>query len=223
MNNKYWTEKEEELVKLIIQENDKAKKDQLVNQLYPKIKLLCEGVIKGHINVEFHHHRDLINDCSTQAVIAIDKFNPEKRSTAYSYLSAVIKFYCIDFSRRQKKRTKRFNFIELTSNIDSPVDDNDEFIVQELDEATRQIFIEQVKKRIAKVKVIKDKVAKAAGKEIYVDVIVYLNNSDTYSIDDLFLTLIKKHYKASVIRYLRRIGIKPKTKYIKQRVNEPTE
>ena len=111
--SKYWSTVEENLVVEYKNETNQINKERILNKLYPKLRIMSEAIIfryySKYVNEEYAKDIDEITDGISQAILAIDKFDPSKGTKAYSYLQTVIKRYYFSLFVRPSNNETIFN------------------------------------------------------------------------------------------------------------------
>ncbi len=105
----YWTEKDEELV--IQWQARKTKLDELnlYNRLNTKIYYMCETIFFRYYKQNTYSYLYLIQETRNHVFVQLDTFK-HGRGSAYSYISAIIKFYYNNFFNVNVNKLTDFDY-----------------------------------------------------------------------------------------------------------------
>ena len=102
----YWTATDEQNIKLFIQTESKTEKDKIFSKLiYPK---LVELVNKITDSIAFNNDnitQDVKYDILLHIYLNLDKFNPDRNTKAYSYITTIVLNYIRSKVINKKRNT----------------------------------------------------------------------------------------------------------------------
>ncbi len=94
------------------------KKKIYVKEILPSFDSLVENLINVYgFNVAFESKNDLKNECLEFLYTAVDKFNPDKGSKAFSYFNVVAKNWLTIKSKQNNKKVQNYISIDNKDDI----------------------------------------------------------------------------------------------------------
>lgn len=103
-NNFYFTQEHEDAICQYVKTDDMELRNKLyVEVIGPILELLINKIVYTYKFNQLPNIENLIEDCKTWIVTIIDKYDPDKKSRAFSYFSVVTKNW---FMQKIKKRSK---------------------------------------------------------------------------------------------------------------------
>ena len=122
MKRQYWTTETENYVKQYVRSTDKAEKDTIFSKhiFYP-LKTLVAGVQKRYEYKDTGHSKieSLCLDVVSKIYESkLDKYNPDSKSKAFSFLTAVTTNLILDMTRKNKKIREHEESVDSYGNLD---------------------------------------------------------------------------------------------------------
>jgi len=115
----YFTDKTQEQIIVYQQEADTEKKKKIyVKEILPAFDSLVENLINVYgFSVMYESKQDLKHECLQFLYTAVDKFNAEKGSKAFSYFNVVAKNWLTIKSKQNMKRAQSYISIDDRDNL----------------------------------------------------------------------------------------------------------
>jgi len=115
----YFTDKTQEQIIVYQQEADTEKKKKIyVKEILPAFDSLVENLINVYgFSVMYESKQDLKHECLQFLYTAVDKFNAEKGSKAFSYFNVVAKNWLTIKSKQNMKRAQSYISIDDRENL----------------------------------------------------------------------------------------------------------
>jgi hypothetical protein len=115
----YFTDKTQEQIVVYQQEADTEKKKKIyVKEILPAFDSLVENLINVYgFSVMYESKQDLKHECLQFLYTAVDKFNAEKGSKAFSYFNVVAKNWLTIKSKQNMKRAQSYISIDDRDNL----------------------------------------------------------------------------------------------------------
>ena len=115
----YFTDKTQEQIVVYQQEADTEKKKKIyVKEILPAFDSLVENLINVYgFSVMYESKQDLKHECLQFLYTAVDKFNAEKGSKAFSYFNVVAKNWLTIKSKQNIKRVQSYVSIDDRDNL----------------------------------------------------------------------------------------------------------
>ena len=115
----YFTDKTQEQIIIYQQEADTEKKKKIyVKEILPAFDSLVENLINVYgFSVMYESKQDLKHECLQFLYTAVDKFNAEKGSKAFSYFNVVAKNWLTIKSKQNMKRVQSYISIDDRENL----------------------------------------------------------------------------------------------------------
>ena len=115
----YFTDKTQEQIIVYQQEADTEKKKKIyVKEILPAFDSLVENLINVYgFSVMYESKQDLKHECLQFLYTAVDKFNAEKGSKAFSYFNVVAKNWLTIKSKQNMKRVQSYISIDDRENL----------------------------------------------------------------------------------------------------------
>jgi hypothetical protein len=115
----YFTDKTQEQIIIYQQEADTEKKKKIyVKEILPAFDSLVENLINVYgFSVMYESKQDLKHECLQFLYTAVDKFNAEKGSKAFSYFNVVAKNWLTIKSKQNMKRVQSYVSIDDRDNL----------------------------------------------------------------------------------------------------------
>lgn len=115
----YFSDKTQEQIIIYQQETDtQKKKDIYVKEILPAFDNLVENLINVYgFTVMYESKQDLKHECLQFLYTAVDKFNAEKGSKAFSYFNVVAKNWLTIKSKQNMKRVQSYVSIDDQENL----------------------------------------------------------------------------------------------------------
>ena len=115
----YFTDKTQEQIIVYQQEPDTEKKKKIyVKEILPAFDSLVENLINVYgFSVMYESKQDLKHECLQFLYTAVDKFNAEKGSKAFSYFNVVAKNWLTIKSKQNIKRVQSYVSIDDRDNL----------------------------------------------------------------------------------------------------------
>lgn len=115
----YFTDKTQEQIIVYQQEADTEKKKKIyVKEILPAFDSLVENLINVYgFSVIYESKQDLKHECLQFLYTAVDKFNAEKGSKAFSYFNVVAKNWLTIKSKQNMKRVQSYISIDDRDNL----------------------------------------------------------------------------------------------------------
>ena len=115
----YFTDKTQEQIIVYQQEADTEKKKKIyVKEILPAFDSLVENLINVYgFSVMYESKQDLKHECLQFLYTAVDKFNAEKGSKAFSYFNVVAKNWLTIKSKQNMKRSQSYISIDDRDNL----------------------------------------------------------------------------------------------------------
>lgn len=127
----YFGEREERAVEEYLSSTDQKEKEEIFTRiLYPALSKLVECVINRYkLYPVDRSYEAIMQDALTDVVEKFKKFNPAKKTKAFSYFGTVCKHYAQNECEKAKK-----NVVKTTSYNDGRETDNSEYGMTTIDE-----------------------------------------------------------------------------------------
>jgi hypothetical protein len=107
-SNRYFTKVHEDAIVRYCQTDSKQEKSQLYGEfIAPVFNELVDKIVFTFRFTSLPNIDELREECKVWLTTILDKYNPGKGSTAFSYFSVVTKNWFIAKSKRQQKRIRR--------------------------------------------------------------------------------------------------------------------
>ena len=115
----YFTDKTQEQIIIYQQEADTEKKKKIyIKEILPAFDSLVENLINVYgFTVMYESKQDLKHECLQFLYTAVDKFNAEKGSKAFSYFNVVAKNWLTIKSKQNMKRVQSYISIDDRENL----------------------------------------------------------------------------------------------------------
>ncbi|MFW6242808.1 MAG: hypothetical protein ACOC2W_01480 [bacterium] len=133
MKNNYWTEIEDNLCLEYIQSTSYKRKVEIYNKLYNKIMYMICSITKSYFNFKHTELDDIRNEVLSHVFLNLKHYkrNFEAKNRFYSYISTLIKNYCLTYVRSKYYRNQNSNEFEYIDNYENKLVDTETINLKE--------------------------------------------------------------------------------------------
>ncbi len=135
--NKYWYEKHENLCLRWLSATTEIEKQRVYNALLPACNYMIENIMQRYYHVPNSMQGDVKTECISHIFINLHKYD-SSRQKAYTFISALIKYYLYDIM----VRIPNINKNKITENVDEFDFDNQDKCIEyyQVDYDTNEII-----------------------------------------------------------------------------------